>query len=78
VSTAQDLRDQAFAYVVSDICDVVAGLLAIGVVVVLTRRHNERKARVEAWTPEPSPIDASGSQPPPVQSHAPPAPGYSQ
>ncbi len=78
VNTLNALHDEAVAYVVSDICDAIAGVLAIGVVVMLTRRNNERKARVGVRGPE-SPLgqpDPPIKSEPPVHSNTPTASGY--
>ncbi|MDQ3759264.1 MAG: DUF4328 domain-containing protein [Actinomycetota bacterium] len=62
VLSAEELRSEAVAYVVTDIADVIAVPLAIAVVVVVTRRQEARRERVRAGTlPSGPPV-----MPPPV------------
>lgn len=64
--TAEEFRDSAIAYVVADITDVIAALLAIAVVVALTRRqqarieiHSGGAAHEDPFRPPPEPAVSS-------------------
>jgi hypothetical protein len=57
-ATAQELRDAAQAYVVSDVFDIVSALLAIAVVVAVTKRQQERIRRIEDGVDQPAAADS--------------------
>jgi Domain of unknown function (DUF4328) len=46
--TVDEIRSEAIAYVVTDIADLIAVPLAIAVVVVVTRRNEARRARIQS------------------------------
>lgn len=49
--TPEELRSEAVAYVVTDIADIVTVPLAIAVVVVITRRQEARRERIQSMNP---------------------------